>query len=64
MDWEQIEDKWAAMTRRVRADWVSDSADLRFIPLGRNTRPDVTPAILADGLSGIVDAARAKMSIE
>lgn len=21
MKWDQIEDKWAAMTRRIRADW-------------------------------------------
>ena len=22
MDWDQIENKWAAMTRRIRADWT------------------------------------------
>lgn len=24
MEWKQIETKWAAMTRRIRADYVSD----------------------------------------
>ena len=27
MDWDQIERKWAAMTRRVRADWPIDRLD-------------------------------------
>lgn len=34
MDWIQIETKWAAMTRRVRADWASEGADFR-LPLAR-----------------------------
>lgn len=24
MNWDQIESKWAAMTRRIRADWAAD----------------------------------------
>lgn len=28
MNWDQIERNWAAMTRRVRADWPLESDDL------------------------------------
>lgn len=34
MKWEQIETKWAAMTRRIRADYAVD----RIEPTGRSLR--------------------------
>jgi hypothetical protein len=64
MDWEQIENKWAAMTSRVRADWVTDTADVKSLPVHRGARPDVTPTILADRPTGQVGDPRVKMSIE
>ncbi len=64
MDWEQIENKWAAMTRRVRADWATDRADIKSVPARRGARLDVTPAIRADHPAGKVGDQRVKMSIE
>ena len=51
MTWNQIEDKWAAMARRVRADWKGatlDDASPREIivtdkKLGSGLLADATP---------------------
>jgi hypothetical protein len=64
MDWEQIENKWAAMTRRVRADWVADRADIISLPARRGTRLDVQPAVLTERPTDMVGDPRVKMSIE
>ena len=37
MKWDQIETKWAAMTRRIRADYASCEAD-RIVPTRRPAR--------------------------
>ncbi len=43
MDWDQIESKWAAMTRRVRAD-------VQYAPLSlRPRQPRRTPTDLRSG---------------
>ncbi len=42
MKWDQIEDKWAAMTQRIRADWkdvpqaTRGPGDLRQVPPAGN----------------------------
>ena len=45
MDWDQIESKWAAMTRRVRGDL---SADATGTMQRRAAKADVTANIGAD----------------
>jgi|LakMenE01Jun11ns_1017448.scaffolds.fasta_scaffold8782166_1 hypothetical protein len=49
MKWDQIENKWAAMTRRIRADYASD----RLGPTGGPERGlqcrDVISATIAGG---------------
>lgn len=51
MEWKQIETKWAAMTRRIRADYVSD----RIEPSRGSTRDlprrDAIAANIADSMS-------------
>jgi hypothetical protein len=52
MEWKQIETKWAAMTRRIRADYIADrierpGASLRDLP-----RRDALSAAIADTMSG------------
>ena len=32
MNWDQIESKWAAMTRRVQAEWPCKSEDRLTVP--------------------------------
>ena len=48
MDWDQIENKWAAMTRRVRADWTADRPDRKGALAHRVTRIDVTAVTRAE----------------
>lgn len=46
MDWTQIETKWAAMTRRVRADRTFDTAADKAMPTAINVpapRPAMVP---------------------
>ncbi len=64
MKWDQIENKWAAMTRRVRADWSTDTSQSKATPLRRAARDSVTPGIAADQHAGTVVDTRHKMSIE
>jgi hypothetical protein len=51
MKWEQIETKWAAMTRRIRADYTAD----RIEPTGRSMRSlpgrDALSATIADSMT-------------
>lgn len=64
MDWDQIENKWAAMTRRVRADWTTDRVDIKTPLARRGARLDVVPTPVADRQAGTVVEARPKMSVE
>jgi hypothetical protein len=61
MEWEQIENKWAAMTRRVRADWVTNCADLKSLSARRGATLDATPAIRTAHPTGTVADAHVKM---
>ncbi len=63
MDWNQIESKWAAMTRRVRLDWSADRIDPKVVPGRRAARPEVKPELIADRQAGVVDR-RQKLSNE
>ncbi len=64
MNWEQIETEWAAMTRRVRADWMTDRVEVKA-PLSRRiTRTDVTPASITERKPRTVVDASLKMSGE
>lgn len=60
MNWDQIESKWAAMTRRVRADWPTDKPDAAPKPLRGSAKPAVKPPVGAGRASGSGEAARLK----
>lgn len=51
MQWEQIEIKWAAMTRRIRADYTADRIDATGrAKLGLPGR-DTPPSRIADSMA-------------
>lgn len=62
MKWEQIETKWAAMTRRIRADYAVD----RVEPTGRalRARPgrDTLAANITDSITASNTASERKSS--
>jgi lysozyme family protein len=60
MDWDKIESKWTAMTRRVRGDCATGSTDKRTEPVqisGMNPpsalMSDQQPRATADALEGM-----------
>lgn len=64
MEWTQIENKWTAMTRRIRADWSTKVADTKVS--GRRRTYKVDSAAAPGGkptMSGAVNPAE-KMSVE
>lgn len=48
MDWDQIESKWAAMTRRVGGDLSNTKVDATGKVLRRVAKTDATTGIAAD----------------
>lgn len=49
MDWDQIQTKWLAMTRRVRSDWPADrSADQAGIRIHRVAGAEMPSAGIMD----------------
>ncbi len=48
MDWDQIETKWAAMTRRVRGDCASDTSETRKTLMRQRTKASLPAANVAD----------------
>jgi len=42
MEWDQIEDKWTAMTRRIRADWKDPPKSLRGTESARGAATPVS----------------------
>ena len=60
MNWDQIETKWAAMTRRVRADWTIERPDLVSKASRGPARLDVKPVGPADRKSSSAETARQK----
>jgi len=51
MKWDQIENKWAAMTRRIRADYAAEVGQpTGAVRRGTKSR-DALPAALADSVT-------------
>jgi hypothetical protein len=48
MDWDQIESKWAAMTRRVRCDLSINKVDATGKTQRRVTKADAKTSVGAD----------------
>ncbi len=51
MKWDQIENKWAAMTRRIRADYAADEGQPTRAALRGMKSRDALPAALADSVT-------------
>jgi hypothetical protein len=51
MKWEQIETKWAAMTRRIRADYAADRIEPSGGTLRNLPRRDALSATIADSMT-------------
>ncbi|MFN7051640.1 MAG: hypothetical protein ACK4NH_05950 [Gemmobacter sp.] len=64
MDWDQIENKWAVMTRRVRADWATGSADSTTLIAEQIITDDPTARGSADRSTYSASDTPAKLSIE
>ena len=64
MDWDQIESKWAAMTRRVRTEWSTDRIEVKTQQLRRVARADVAPAIITDRQTAKTTGPALKISAE
>jgi hypothetical protein len=48
MNWDQIESKWALMTRRIRADWSDEAAEVAGKSARSSNRRDAVAATIAD----------------
>lgn len=64
MNWDQIETKWAAMTRRVRADWTIERPDMSAKGSRSAARGEVTRAVLAERTAAVAETARQKIAHE
>ena len=51
MEWKQIETKWAAMTRRIRADYVSDRIEPSRVLTRDLPSRDARVATIADSMT-------------
>ncbi len=49
MKWDQIESKWALMTRRIRVDWDDERTGPTHASVGTVKRRDAGTATIADG---------------
>ena len=65
MDWDQIENKWAAMTLRIRGDWAVNS-DEGSLPSARRTpKPKIAAGSVANIAAPDLKAdAGLKMAVE
>lgn len=52
MEWKQIETKWAAMTRRIRADYIADRVERAGGSMRDLSRRDALSATIADSVAG------------
>jgi hypothetical protein len=62
MKWEQIESKWALMTRRIRADWDCDRIETTGASVRTLKRPDPLKATIADSRNSAVKDSELKTS--
>jgi hypothetical protein len=51
MEWKQIQTKWAAMTRRIRADYTSDRIGGQFRSTQDSTYRQDLAATMADSVA-------------
>ncbi|MDO8883335.1 MAG: hypothetical protein U0934_09385 [Pseudotabrizicola sp.] len=57
MKWDQIESKWAVMTRRIRADWGDDRIAAREGSVRTlKRRDDTTPGIADTQVFAVTDS--------
>jgi hypothetical protein len=65
MNWDQIENKWMAMTRRIRSDRLPDRIDATGAttgPLVRRGKAGLIPANIADNQAASVENPNLKIS--
>ena len=62
MNWNQIENKWAVMTRRIRSDWSADRIDAKGPLVRRVKSTDVIPATIAGTQTAVGDDPGLKIS--
>lgn len=62
MNWDQIENKWALMTRRIRADWRDDRSDTSGLSGSPSNRRDGLAATIADNQNAAVAETEFKTS--
>jgi hypothetical protein len=63
MSWDQIENKWAAMARRVRADWTGAVQDVASQPMPKLENKKVALPIIG-ALTGIQPSEENAAAIE
>jgi hypothetical protein len=57
MKWDQIESKWALMTRRIRADFCDERTDVaKGLVHTRKRHDSVAPTVADSQLSAIKDS--------
>jgi hypothetical protein len=54
MNWDQIENKWALMTRRIRADWRDDRPESAVESASTSLGRDGLVATIADNQNAAV----------
>jgi hypothetical protein len=62
MNWDQIENKWALMTRRIRADWRDERSDAAERSVLSPMRRDGLAATIADNQNAAVTETEFKTS--
>jgi hypothetical protein len=62
MKWDQIENKWAAMTRRIRADWAADRIEATGNAVPGRVRLDAAVATIAESQTTTRDVPELKPS--
>jgi hypothetical protein len=62
MNWDQIENKWALMTRRIRADWRDERSEAAGQSASAPKRRDGLAATIADNQNAAVTETEFKTS--
>lgn len=62
MKWDQIESKWALMTRRIRADFGDERSEAIDASTGTLTRHDARTAKIAESQTAAVSDSEFKTS--
>ena len=62
MNWDQIESKWALMTRRIRADWSDDRTNATGPSARAPARRDALAATIADSQTSAANGSEFKTS--